>query len=411
MDRNKFLKLSFVFGLIYFCSSNGIASLPTLTINFLLKDTLSLNATQAAYFGAVTVAGWALKPLWGLLSDSVLIFGQRRKPYLIISGLLLALVWAFGFFVKEFNVIILLAMLTASSFLFACIDVATDALMLDEGKPNHLTGKFQSIQWVSSYAAAAIAGLVGGWVVTRISPQQTFLINAIFPLLIAIVVFFLVKEEKRIKIAGFSKEVLKDVFEAFKNKHVWSMAFFLFFVACSPSFGAPFFYFAVDKLKFTPEFFGVVAMIGAIASAVGALIYGFISHKLRTKKFMTWIIGISVLTTLFDLVYFLPYIQAHQIFAQYLFAITIAILGIVGAITFLVILNAAALTAPITATGTTYAFLTAFWNLGTMVAAVFGGYLFSKIGLAPLIVVSAVFTAVALILIPFIKFNDEAITL
>ena len=67
----------------------------------------------------------------------------------------------------------------------------------------------------------------------------------------------------------------------------------------------------------------------------------------------------------------------------------------------------AALAAPKGAEGTTFATLTAFWNIGVMGASALGGYLFGLIGLQPLVVVSAVFTALALILLPRLRFADE----
>ena len=69
LSKQQILKLSVVFALIYFFSTNGLASLPGITISFLLKDTLLMTATQAAYFGAIITLGWVIKPIWGIISD------------------------------------------------------------------------------------------------------------------------------------------------------------------------------------------------------------------------------------------------------------------------------------------------------------------------------------------------------
>lgn len=63
ISKKRIFQLSAVFALIYFFSPNGLASLPGLTISFLLKDVLKMTAEQASYFGAITIIGWAIKPL------------------------------------------------------------------------------------------------------------------------------------------------------------------------------------------------------------------------------------------------------------------------------------------------------------------------------------------------------------
>ncbi len=57
-------KYIIIFALVYFFSPNGLSSLPNLSISYLLKDVFKLTATQAAYFSAISILGWAIKPLW-----------------------------------------------------------------------------------------------------------------------------------------------------------------------------------------------------------------------------------------------------------------------------------------------------------------------------------------------------------
>ena len=64
-----------------------------LPLEFLLKGSLHITATDMAGFFALAALPWNIKPLAGLLSDSTPIFGTRRKHYLIISGAAAALLW------------------------------------------------------------------------------------------------------------------------------------------------------------------------------------------------------------------------------------------------------------------------------------------------------------------------------
>ncbi len=384
-----------------------MASLPGLTVSFLLKDVLKITATAASYFSAVTILGWAIKPLWGIISDTVPIAGYRRKPYLIITAILAAVIWFSLGQIENYTIKILLVLFTLSSFAYAFMDVIGDGLMVETGKPHNLTGRFQSIQWTAVYTASIITGVAGGWVAEHLKPQIVFSINAIFPLVVLLGVLLL-KETKALEYKEQVKTSLRALKESFSKPTLWLLAFFLFFWTFSPSFGAPFFYYAVDNLKFGKLFFGVVGSIGAAAAALGAVIYGKYQPKFRTRSLVKFAIIIGVIATLFDLVYFTPFITQHLERARMIYILSAAILGVIGSITFLVMLNAAALASPRYSEGTTFALLTSFWNIGLIGSDILGGYLFSKIGLQPLIWISAGFTAAAWLILPYLKFGDES---
>jgi MFS family permease len=409
LPKARIFKLSAVFALIYFFSPNGLASLPGLTINFLLKDTLHMTASQASYFSALTVLGWALKPLWGIISDVFPILGYRRKSYLVLTSLGAATVWLVLGQIENYSTFHLLILFTLSSISYAFMDVLCDALMVETGKPLGLTARFQSVQWTAVYAASIITGYAGGWVAEHWSPQKTFSVNAIFPLLILGAIFLFLKDTHVADVREQRRESFRALREAARDKQLWILAAFLFFVTFSPSFGAPFFYYAVDTLKFDPVSLGAVASVSAVSSAIGALLYGKHGPSLKTRPLVKFTIGAGVVATLFDLIYFLPALQAHPEFARWLYLGTAAVLGAVGAITFLVMLNAAAIACPKYSEGTTFATLTAFWNVGLMGASALGGYLFGIIGLQPLIIISALFTAAAWWFLPYLRFADDGV--
>jgi len=407
ISKKQIWRLSIVFGLIYFFSSNGMASLPAITISFLLKDTLQMTATQASYFAALSTIGWAIKPLWGIISDMFPIFGYRRKSYLIITSLLTTGIWVLLGQMETFQAGTLLALFIFSSLMYSFMDVIADALMVEYGKPNNLTARFQSVQWTSLYVAAAIASLIGGWVAVNLLPQQVFSINAIFPFLILITVIFFVKEDKSLSIPDQSRHTWRALKDGFGSKMIWILAAFLFFVTFSPSFGIPFFYYAVGTLGFDAGFFGLVGFVATISAAIGAALFGFIGKRIKTRPFIKLVLWVGVIATMFQLVYFIPAVLANDTLVKVIFLGSNAIFGAFTSLTLLVMLNAAAMAAPKYSEGTVFAFLTAFWNLGTMGSAALGGYLFGIIGLEPLIIVSAAFTLAAFGFLPFILFADE----
>ena len=100
---------------------------------YFLMDVVGMDAVQ---FGRLTGAAqvpWHLKSLFGLLSDTVPLFGRRRAPYMIIAGslglgsaLLLSTVPPTAFTPR-----IALLLLLCSSASFAIPDVMLDATVAE----------------------------------------------------------------------------------------------------------------------------------------------------------------------------------------------------------------------------------------------------------------------------------------
>lgn len=412
MDKKTFIYSSIIFALIYFFSINGLAALPNLSVNFLLKEVIGLTATQAAYFGAVTLLAWVIKPVWGLISDYLPIFGYRRKSYLILMSVLACLSWFILALTSNYSVFFLLLIITVSYMAYAFQDVVVDGLMVETGKPNNLTGRFQAIQWSAVYLASIITALVGGYVsdLARqgiISYQSIFAVMAIFPFITAIAVYFFVREEKISYFKNKIKNHNNGLKEFLKKKDLWLLAFFLFFWNFSPSIGAPFFYYSIDILKFDGSFFGIIGAVSGIGSFIGAVIFGKYLSEFPIRKLLVAAVFIGIIATFFDLIYFLPYTVSHLSFARNIALVSGLPLAIISAIIFLSILNLAAKVSPLYAGGTVFAFLASFLNLGSMGSQFLGGYLFSVIGLKPLILVSAGFSFLTIFILPYLSINEN----
>ena len=72
-----------------------LAQLEVLDLPFrqLLQTRFDASPQQTALFFAAAGAPWFLKPVAGLLSDSVPLFGTRRRHYLILCATLAAVFW------------------------------------------------------------------------------------------------------------------------------------------------------------------------------------------------------------------------------------------------------------------------------------------------------------------------------
>ena len=76
---------------VYFVQ--GILGLARLAVSFFLKDDLAFTPAQVAALTGIAAIPWIIKPVFGFLSDGLPVFGYRRRPYLILSGILGTLSW------------------------------------------------------------------------------------------------------------------------------------------------------------------------------------------------------------------------------------------------------------------------------------------------------------------------------
>src|SRR5213078_5301967 len=80
-------RLAIMFGVVYF--AQGMWYLPNQAITIILKDR-GLSAGQAADFFLIALIPWVIKPVYGLLSDFVPLFGRRRQSYFLLTSALAA---------------------------------------------------------------------------------------------------------------------------------------------------------------------------------------------------------------------------------------------------------------------------------------------------------------------------------
>src|SRR5882724_11303243 len=173
-------RLAFLFAVVYF--AQGMWYLPNQTLTIVLKER-GLSAGQVATFFTISTIPWLIKPVYGLISDFVPLFGRRRKSYLLLTS---ALAGAAGLTLGlgvEHTYWWLAGLFTVMGLGLAFTDVLVDAVMVENGKPRGLTGAFQSVQWGAIQIASILVGEVGGYLAGRRALGSAFLLAASFPLL------------------------------------------------------------------------------------------------------------------------------------------------------------------------------------------------------------------------------------
>lgn len=91
---------------------------------------MKLDPGIMTYYTTIIGLPWSIKIIYGLISDNIPIFGSRRKPYIVLMGLIqfssLASIYCFNIQ----NGLVVTLLLCAGSMALAFINVVIDAIII-----------------------------------------------------------------------------------------------------------------------------------------------------------------------------------------------------------------------------------------------------------------------------------------
>ena len=385
-------RLTLLFAIVYF--AQGMIYLPDQVVAIVFKER-GLSAGQLATFTWITTVPWFIKPLYGLLSDFVPLFGTRRRSYFMINAGLAAAAALAVSFMPGASYWTLTTLITLLWLGVGFTDVLTDALMVETGKPLGLTGVFQSVQWGALGAASVLVGVLGGYLAERRAFADVFALVACFPVVSLLMAVFAVRERPaRPDLEGL-RETGRAVRRALGSPELWLVAGFIFFFSFSPSFGPAFFYYETDTLGFSQQFIGTLTSLGAAASILGALVYAPLSRRFSLKRIIIWSIGASVVGTL-----------AYLAYRDKPSAVVITLVfGAVGMTTQLAFMDLAAKACPRHVEATFFALLMSVYNVAMRSSEWTGAHLYDLVGYTSLVLISTLFTAAVWLLVPLVPID------
>ncbi|KAB1214303.1 Folate-biopterin transporter 1, chloroplastic [Morella rubra] len=289
--------------MVYFVQ--GVLGLARLAVNFYLKDDLHLDPAETAVISGFSALPWLIKPLYGFISDSVPLFGYRRRSYLVLSGLLGALSWSLMATIVESKYDTAFCILLGSLSV-AFSDVVVDSMVVERarGESQSMSGSLQSLCWGSSAFGGIVSSYFSGSLVDAYGVRFVFGITALLPLITSAVAV-LVKEQPVLPARGqnlsssslnffqSSKQNISQLWDAVKLPNVLLPTLFIFLWQATPHSDSAMFYFTTNKLGFTPEFLGRVKLVTSVASLLGVGLYnGFLKNVQLQKIFLvTTVIG------------------------------------------------------------------------------------------------------------------------
>jgi predicted MFS family arabinose efflux permease len=396
-------RLLVFFALVYVVEGMGqIVGLISQPLNYYLKEAQGWTPVQVTAFVTIFNLPWLIKPLYGLISDFVPLFGYRRKSYLIVANI----VAVGGYFwvtrLTAPNDLIVALMFTA--YAMAISSTLCGAVLVENGQRLHESGAFVNQQWLWFNIAAMAAAIVGGELVEHLAPASALhtaaAIVALAPLLVIFGTLFLIDEKKTPANVQGMKATLNGLVSAFKRRELLVVAAFIFLYYFSPGLATPLYYHMTDELKFSQAYIGVLSSIAAGGWVAGALLYRRLFENLNLRKLLNLSIALGTLTTVS---YLLLSSEASAAIINFCSGFS-AMLATVATVTL------AADYCPPRAEGFSFAVLMSVINLANTIGDNVGSYLYTNTfqkTLSPLILISAACTAFAFILVPLLRLGDK----
>ncbi|MEW6170980.1 MAG: MFS transporter [Candidatus Omnitrophota bacterium] len=297
LPNKKNSKLFWIFALsssVYF--TQGIEGLPSQSLFYYLKETLNFSPEKIMVLTSIITFAWLIKPIIGYLIDNF--FTKRIWIFLAaLLSIITALILGFAIL----SIFLLIGLLLFNSTNAAFRDVSVDGIMCVEGKKYGITGKIQSVQWMSISISGLITGIGGGYIAQRWGYQAAFLCLIPFYLLVIINNCFY-KEQKLTNNIGFKKpSLIPELKKLFLDKRLLLVSLFLY--KFSPSFGTPLFFIQRDEFRWSKMWIGVLGTMGTVFEISGAILYYKFSQRINIKKWLYGSVFLGAVVTLSYLYY------------------------------------------------------------------------------------------------------------
>ncbi|XP_020412890.1 probable folate-biopterin transporter 3 [Prunus persica] len=169
---------SFVWGVVvvYGISQGLGGALSRVGTKYYMKNVQKVQPSEAQFYQGIIYFPWMVKPIWGLLTDVVPIFGYRRHPYFISAGSMGVISMLLLSFHEKLHLAFAVLSLTGGSAGVAVADVTTIDACVEQNSINHpsLESDVQSLCALSSSIGALVGFSIGGIFIHLIGPKVSF---------------------------------------------------------------------------------------------------------------------------------------------------------------------------------------------------------------------------------------------
>ena len=389
--RNLVLLFAGLYTVEGLCALTGLTRQP---FDHFGKDVAGWSATQLASMHAALALPWAVKPIYGAMSDNIPLFGSRRRSYLIAANSLAATaclaLWL------TFSQSVVMICLFSLSLAMAMSSAVAGGVLVESGKRYGNANQLVSQQWLWYGIANLTARLGGGYLSENVvAPDglQAAAIILVVPLVCVIALCWKLTPEPPVSAAPKdTRTMLREMGALVRSRQLLLVAAFLFCFTYNPGFHTPLYFHVTGNLGFTQKFVGILNAAEAGGSIAGVLLCRFLSKRLplRTMFYICVALGVTTALANFALV--------NQSLALLIYFSA----GISSVFALVMAGTLAAQVCPGGQEGLCYAAMMSIENAASIASDASGSYMFDTFfhrQLGPLIFVSAIFTACSALLI------------
>lgn len=364
-------RLAALFAVLYFVQGVGepVAGLVAQPVRSILKS-WGESPASIATFAALMSIPWTLKPLYGLISDFLPLWGSRRRSYLLLTSAL-----SIGGFFALYtfrpgpgNYAFFLLLLIAPTVAIAFGDVLVDALMVEKGQPRNATGVFQSVQWTASYVATLLTGLVGGYLSQQGNEAAGFLLCGGLAVVTFLLAWLWVEEEPR-RTGETFHQTLAALGQAVRSPPLIGIAAFLFLWNLDPLSNTVVYLHITETLGWSEQFNGYTLSLLGLGCILGSVGYGLYCRRVPVRLLAHGAILTGALSQ-----------AAYWTMDDHAAAIAVhVVVGVTWMTGSLIQLDLAARVCPPQAAATVFAVLMALTNLASSLGEWLGGSLYDSL--------------------------------
>lgn len=260
--------------------SQGLRAFASTASTLYFKSKFGFDPAELTFVGSLTFMAWYLKPIYGLLSDSLPIFGYRRRPYIFFSGLLGIISYLMILLIDSPTIAIVCLILGELSQ--AVSDTICDGFLVERSKIDPVNGahELQKVSWSALFFSAMIGMVAGGFAADYVNPVYLISSLAFCPLLVVIVSFIIPdkKVEENLSLLDSLKKMwrsLKTLISRLFEKDTFRIILFtICWQSTAIGFGAIYSYYLLDILQVQPSTLSLLSFVGYLGSFLGTFFSG-----------------------------------------------------------------------------------------------------------------------------------------
>lgn len=390
-EPKEYLRQSTIIACGWLATNLGL-QIALLPLKFVLKDEVHLTAAALSSFFFIGNFTNYIKPLAGVMTDSIPLCGTRRRHYLLFSLLSAGLFWIllslvprkYGWMLPVYAVMYVGVVFTSSTL---------GGVMVEAGNRFRAAGRLTAQRIGMFKLAELLGGPIGGYL-------------ANFPLVVPVTVCALLHfglipllwrhlppDPPQNQEKNPWAEVLRQGKVLLGSRTLLKAAGMIFLLAAAPGLNTPLFFYQTNVLHFSKEFIGFLTTVMAASGILAAVLY---YPACRRYSLRTIVAASIVAHTLGALCYF-GY-QSKET------AILISVIsGMTVTFAMLPVYDISLRATPKGSEAIGYAVMMSMWNLTTNLSDLTGSWVFDLVGrkLGPLIWIDAASTLVVLLAVPF----------